>query len=100
MRYQRSPGGPELEDHTMALPLWSGKTQRSKDYPLPEELHRFGRDVCGVHDPKAPLERIAQAMAGTLHSAGSDSHIPTALLAKMRPIWGKRMRNDHRRQLD
>ena len=86
-RYQRSPGGPELEDHTLALRLWSGKTQRSKAYPLPEELCRFGRDVCGVRDPQAPLERIAEAMADTLHAAGSDPRIPAGLLVQLRPVW-------------
>lgn len=86
-RYQRSPGGPELEDHTLALRLWSGKTQRSKAYPLPEELRRFGRDVCGVRDPQVPLDRIAEAMAETLHTAGSDPRIPAELLALLRPVW-------------
>ena len=86
-RYQRSPGGPELEDHTMALRLWAGKAQRSKAYPLPEELRRFGRDVCGVRDPQVPLDRIAEAMAETLHTAGSDPRIPAELLALLRPVW-------------
>lgn len=86
-RYQRSPGGPELEDHTMALRLWSGKTRRSKAYPLPEELHRFGREVCAVRDPKAPLVRIAQTMIDTLHAAASDPRIPADLLEQMRPVW-------------
>ena len=85
-RYQRSPGGPELEDHSMALRLWSGKAQRSKAYPLPEELRRFGRDVCGVRDPQAPLDRIAAAMADTLHAA-ADPRIPAGLLARLRPVW-------------
>ena len=71
----------------MALRLWSGKAQRSKAYPLPEELRRFGRDVCGVRDPQAPLDRIAEAMAETLHAAGSDPRISTGLLALLRPVW-------------
>ncbi|MCB1561900.1 MAG: type II toxin-antitoxin system HipA family toxin [Xanthomonadales bacterium] len=86
-RYQRSPGGPELEDSTMALRLWSGKTQRSRGYPVPEALCRFGRDVCGVRDPKAPLERIAQAMADTLRAASKDPRIPASLLAQLRRVW-------------
>ena len=86
-RYQRSPGGPELEDHTLALRLWSGKTQRSKAYPLPEELQRFGREVCGVRDPQAALERIAEAMADTLHAAGSDPRIPAGLLVQLHRVW-------------
>lgn len=86
-RYQRSPGGPELEDHTLALRLWSGKTQRSKAYPLPEELQRFGREVCGVRDPQAALERIAEAMADTLRVAGSDPRIPAGLLVQLHRVW-------------
>ena len=86
-RYQRSPGGPELEDHTLALRLWSGKTQRSKAYPLAEELQRFGREVCGVRDPQTPLERIAAVMVDTLRVAGSDPRIPAGLLALLRPVW-------------
>ena len=86
-RYQRSPGGPELEDHTMALRLWSGKAQRSKAYPLPEELHHFGRNICGVHDPQEPLDRIAQAMSKTLRTAASDPRISAELLAQLRPVW-------------
>jgi len=91
-RYQRSPGGPELEDHTLALRLWSGKARRSKTYPLPEELHRFGRDVCGVRDPQHPLNRIAEAMAETLHHACSDPRIPAELLAQLRTVWENGMR--------
>ena len=86
-RYQRSLGGAELEDNTLALRLWSGKAQRSKAYPLPEELRRFGREVCGVRDPKAPLDRIAEAMADTLRAASSDPRIPVEFLAQMRIVW-------------
>lgn len=92
-RYQRSPGGPELEDHTLALRLWSGKAQRSKTYPLPEDLCRFGRNVCGVRDPQAPLNRIAEAMADTLHTAASDPRIPAGLLAQLRPVWENGIRH-------
>ena len=62
-RYQRSPGGPELEDHTMALRLWSGKARRSKGYPPAEELHCFGRDICAV--VKAPRQ-FSFVKAGSL----------------------------------
>lgn len=92
-RYQRSPGGPELEDNTLALRLWSGKAQRSKSYPLPEELCRFGRDVCGVRDPQAVLTRIAEAMIDTLHAAGRDPRIPAGLLAQLRSVWENGMRH-------
>lgn len=86
-RYQRSPGGPELEDHTMALRLWSGKNNRSKAYPLPDELRRFGREVCQVRDPQIPLSKIAQAMTETLHAARTDPRIPAKLLKQMQPVW-------------
>ena len=86
-RYQRSPGGPELEDHTMALRLWSGKAHRSRAYPLRDELCRFGRDIFGVRDPQAPLVRIAQGMAETLHAAASDPRIPASLLTQLHPVW-------------
>ena len=49
-------------------------------------LRRFGRDVCGVRDPQAPLDRIAAAMADTLHAA-ADPRIPAGLLARLRPVW-------------
>lgn len=86
-RYQRSPGGPELEDHTMALRLWSGRTRRSKAYPLPVELLRFGREVCGLRDPLQPLDRIARALRDTLSVASSDPRIPASTLAQLRPVW-------------
>lgn len=50
-------------------------------------LRRFGREVFGVRDPRIVLARIAEAMADTLHAAGSDPRIPAALLAQLRPVW-------------
>ena len=86
-RYQRSPGGPELEDNTLALRLYSGKAHRSKGYPLPEDLHRFGRQVCQVREPEKVTARIAQAMSETLRIARTDERIPAALLMQMAPVW-------------
>ena len=86
-RYQRSPGGPELEDHTMALRLFSGASQRSRVYPLPDDLLRFGRSVCLVRKPEEVLTRIAQGMADTLQDARSDDRIPAGLLQKMQEVW-------------
>lgn len=63
------------------------KYRRSQAYPLPEELHRFGRDVCGVRDPKEPLKRISVARSDTQHAAAQDTRILAALLAQMRPVW-------------
>jgi serine/threonine-protein kinase HipA len=59
--YRQSPGGPLLEDRTLALKLFSGKHQ-TKAYPTTEELVDFGRRICGVAQPTRVLARIAQAM--------------------------------------
>lgn len=86
-RYQRSPGGPELQDNTLALRLFSGKSGRSKAYPLPEELIHFGRKICLVPKPSEVLERIAQGMVETLQLAHTDERIPSDLLSKISRIW-------------
>lgn len=86
-RYLRSPGGPELEDNTLALRLFAGKSNRSKTYPLPDDLLRFGRDVCMVAQPAEVLAHIAQAMTETLHIARTDQRIPASLLAQVREVW-------------
>ena len=85
-RYQRYGGGPELEDRTMALKLFSGKGQ-TRSYPDTAELLRFGRTVCGVERPGAVLEKIAQAMASVLDDARHDVRVPVATLAAMRDAW-------------
>jgi serine/threonine-protein kinase HipA len=85
-RYQRYGGGPELEDRTMALKLFSGKGQ-TRSYPDTAELLRFGRTVCGVERPGAVLEKIAQAMASVLDEASNDVRVPVATLAAMRDAW-------------
>ncbi|MGY0634045.1 type II toxin-antitoxin system HipA family toxin [Luteimonas sp. A478] len=86
-RYQRSPGGPELEDSTLALRLWAGTKQRSKSYPLQEDLARFGRDVCGVGAPAHVFQRIADSLHATLASAQADERIPHDLVERLRPVW-------------
>ena len=85
-RYQRYGGGPELEDRTMALKLFSGKGQ-TRSYPDTAELLRFGRTVCGLERPGAVLEKIAQAMASVLDDARNDVRVPVATLAAMRDAW-------------
>jgi len=85
-RYKRYGGGPELEDRTMALKLFSGKGQ-TRSYPDTAELLRFGRTVCGLERPGAVLERIAQAMASVLDEASNDVRVPVATLAAMRDAW-------------
>jgi serine/threonine-protein kinase HipA len=47
-----------------------------------------------VRDPQAPLDRIAEAMADTLHATGNDPRIPTELLVQLRLIWENGIRHD------
>jgi len=85
-RYTQSPGGPELEDRTLALKLFAGKGG-SRAYPTTQELLEFGSRVCGVNAPQRVLDRIAQGMRDTLAGVGGDERIPRELLAQMRPMW-------------
>jgi serine/threonine-protein kinase HipA len=85
-RYRRFAGGPELEDHTLALKMFKGKG-RTRGYPGVDELPDFGRRVCGVAKPDLTLERIADAMGQTLQAAHTDERIPKELLAQMRAVW-------------
>lgn len=84
--YQQYPGGPMLEDRTMALKLFAGK-HHTKTYPTTEELHDFGRRICGVSQPAAVIERIACAMEKTLAEAQGDERIPKDLLNQMKSHW-------------
>jgi serine/threonine-protein kinase HipA len=85
-KYTRYQGGPELEDHTLALKVFGGKHQ-TRAYPTVDELHDFGRRVCGVSQPAQVLEAIAHAMRQTLEGAQGDARIPAPLLAKMHAAW-------------
>lgn len=85
-RFTRMAGGPEYTDNTMALKLFAGKGQ-GRSYPLPQELLRFGREVCGVHDAGAVVHRAAQAMTDVLHEAQSDERVPPVLLEPLRAQW-------------
>lgn len=85
-RYTRYQGGPELEDRTLALKLFAGK-HGSKAYPTVEELHDFGRRICGVSQPAQVLDRIAQAMQQTLQEARQDARVPASLLQTMEVAW-------------
>ena len=84
--YTRYPGGPELEDRTLALKLFAGK-HGSRAYPTTQELHDFGRRVCGVSQPARVLGAIAQGMSQTLAAAQSDERVPAPLLAQLRAAW-------------
>lgn len=94
-RYAQYPGGPQLEDRTMALKLFAGR-HRSKAYPSTEELHDFGRRVCGVSQPARVLEAIAEAMHRTLEDAKGDPRVPPEFLAKIRAAWGEGMQHGRR----
>lgn len=85
-KYQRYEGGPALEDHTMALKLFAG-SKGSKVYPSPRELLDFGRRICGVTDPSAVIQRIAQGMAQALAKCSNDRRISALLLDQMRTAW-------------
>lgn len=84
--YARSPGGPLLEDRTLALKLFAGRHQ-TKTYPTTRELLDFGRRICGVAHPAQVLERIAQAMHKTLEAARGDPRISKELWTSMNQAW-------------
>jgi len=85
-KYTQWPGGPELEDRTLALKLFAGKHQ-TKTYPTTEELVDFGRRVCGVAQPADVIARIADAMGKTLDEAKGDERVPEALRGQMAQAW-------------
>ncbi len=85
-KYQRYDGGTELEDHTMALKLFAG-SRGSKIYPSPGDLLDFGRRVCGVSNPRAVIERIAQGLTQSLSQCRTDHRISKQLHAQMSAAW-------------
>ena len=85
-KYAQSPGGPELEDRTLALKLFAGK-HRTKAYPTTEELIDFGRRVCGVAQPADVISRLAHAMRKTLEEAQADARVTGALWRQMAQVW-------------
>ena len=87
-RYARSPGGPLLEDRTMALKLFAGR-HRTKTYPTTDELVDFGRRICGVRQPARVLQALADAMQQTLAAARGDERIPAGLLEALTPVWSE-----------
>lgn len=84
--YSRYPGGPALEDRTLALKLFAGRHQ-TRTYPTRDELLDFGRRICGVSRPDRVLEVIAQAMQEILQQARGDERISSALLSQMTAAW-------------
>ena len=85
-KYTQSPGGPELEDRTLALKLFAGK-HHTKAYPTTEELVDFGRRVCGVAQTSRVLQRIAHAMNKTMEEAKGDLRVPKGLRTQMNQAW-------------
>ncbi len=85
-KYTQSPGGPELEDRTLALKLFAGKRQ-TKAYPTTEELVDFGRRICGVAQPAEVIAQIADAMGKTLAEAKGDARVPATLWEQMAQAW-------------
>jgi len=85
--YER-PGGFEDIDRTLAL-KWRHGRHSSRAYPTTDALVRFGREVCGVAQPRQVIERIADAMAETLAVARGDGRITAGLLEKIGPQWAE-----------
>jgi len=85
-RYTQYEGGPELEDRTLALKLFSGK-HATKAYPTTEELLAFGTKVCNVQAPAVVLQRIAEGLGAALYAAQSDDRVPRDLLVQMQKFW-------------
>lgn len=79
-RYENQRTGVEHTDRTMAL-----KLNRSVSYPLRDELHAFGRNVCHVQNPAAVTERIADAMSATL--AVDAARLPADFRTRFREEW-------------
>ena len=85
-KYTRHPGGPELEEDTLALNIFAGK-HHTRTYPNRNELLDFERRICGVNQANQVVARIAQAMREALAQARLDDRIPASLLAKMQTAW-------------
>lgn len=84
--YSRYAGGPPMEDHTMALKLFSGK-ERGKVYPSTHDLMEFGARICGVRDVPRVLERLADGMRQSLELASRDARVAKQTLARMKEKW-------------
>ena len=88
--YAQYPGGPQLEDRTLALKLFAGRHQ-SRAYPTTDELIDFGRRICGVSQPAKVLQAIAEAMHATLEDARGDGRVPPELRAQLQSAWAQGM---------
>ena len=84
--YTKYPGGPELQDNTLALKVFAGKGQ-TKAYPTIDALHDFGRRVCGVSQPAQTVKAIAEGMRKTLEDTKGDDRVPAPLRVQMAAAW-------------
>lgn len=82
--YERS-GGIRVTDRTMALKLRRGKGK--KDYPMLEELVRFGNDVCRHQDAASVVERVRGAMSQVLQAHLRDERLPKQMLKLLGAEW-------------
>ena len=82
--YERS-GGIRVTDRTMALKLRRGKGK--KDYPMLEELVRFGNDVCRHQDAASVVERVRGAMSQVLQAHLGDERLPKQMLKLLGAEW-------------
>lgn len=72
--YTRYPGGPELEDRTLALKLLAGRN-RTKAYPTRDELLEFGRRIVCVRPTHLDGRgrQAYDAQPAGVHRCGSNS---------------------------
>lgn len=82
--YERS-GGIRVTDRTMALRLRRGKGR--KDYPMLEELVRFGNDVCRHQNAASVVERVRGAMSQVLQAHLRDERLPKRMLKLLGAEW-------------
>jgi serine/threonine-protein kinase HipA len=68
-------------DRTLAL-----KLRKSRNYPDLATLLEFGRDHCGVSNPKEVIERIADSLGATLKD--NRGRIPDELWQGLNTEWG------------
>ena len=70
----------------MALKLLRGRHQ-TRSYPTHAELLAFGRRHCGVANPEAIIQIIAQAMSDTLDQSRQDARISSTLHSAISAVW-------------
>ncbi len=89
--YERA-NGARVTDRTLALKLRAGRDRRRRAYPAARDLAAFGRECCGVAEPRALVEPLFEAMVECLDAARRDERIPRALVKQLRPEWEDSLR--------